>query len=134
MYNCIICRYHEIATKGNNRGMFEKCLVDNIRHLLETLSGIKVSRVRGRVRVEREDKGVFTAEQLELIKKQLAKCCGLESFSPAVITGVDMELIRPIAVELAAAAIEAFQGDEKPAFRVRARRSNKRFVRLLAFS
>ena len=36
MYNCIICRYHEIATKGNNRGMFERCLVENIRHLLKS--------------------------------------------------------------------------------------------------
>ncbi|MBO5793072.1 MAG: tRNA 4-thiouridine(8) synthase ThiI [Lentisphaeria bacterium] len=127
MYNCIICRYHEIATKGNNRSMFERCLVDNIRHLLKTLEGIKVSRVRGRVRVERDDKGAFTAEQLDVIKVQLSKCFGLESFSPAVITAVDMEQIRPIAVELASAAINANQSEGKPSFRVRARRSNKRF-------
>ena len=127
MYNCIICRYHEIATKGNNRGMFERCLVDNIRHLLEELSDVKVSRVRGRVRVERSDKGAFTPEQLEVIRKQLCKCFGLESFSPAVIVDVDMEKIRPVAVALAASAIEEFQSQGKPAFRVRARRSNKRF-------
>ena len=127
MYNCIICRYHEIATKGNNRNMFERCLADNILHLLSELSGVKVYRVRGRVRVEREDKGVFTDVELDVIKRQLRKCFGLESFSPAVITGVDMEKIRPIAVELASAAIAAFQEKGKPAFRIRARRSNKRF-------
>jgi thiamine biosynthesis protein ThiI len=126
MYNCIICRYHEIATKGNNRGMFERCLVENIRHLLKSLEGMKVSRVRGRVRVERSDNGVFTPEELQVIKSQLRKCFGLENFSPAVITDVDMEKIRPIAVRLAAEAIENAQGD-KPTFRVRARRSNKRF-------
>jgi thiamine biosynthesis protein ThiI len=126
MYNCIICRYHEIATKGNNRGMFERCLVENIRHLLKSLEGMKVSRVRGRVRVERSDNGPFTPEELQVINVQLRKCFGLENFSPAVITDVDMEKIRPIAVRLAADAIENFQGD-KPTFRVRARRSNKRF-------
>lgn len=127
MYNCIICRYHEIATKGNNRGMFERCLAENVRHLLAGLTGIKVLRVRGRVRVEREDKGDFTPEQLDVIKVQLRKCFGLESFSPAVITAVDMEQIRPIAVELAANAISEQQGEKKPSFRIRARRSNKRF-------
>ena len=125
MYNCIICRYHEIATKGNNRGMFERCLVENIRHLLKSLEGMKVSRVRGRVRVERTDNAPFTPEELQVIKFQLRKCFGLENFSPAVITDVDMEKIRPIAVQLAADAIGNFQG--KPTFRVRARRSNKRF-------
>ena len=127
MYNCIICRYHEIATKGNNRGMFERCLVDNIRHLLEELDEIKVSRVRGRVRVERNDKGAFSGEQLTVIRRQLRKCFGLESFSPAVITQVDMESIRPVAVALAGSAIRDFQEKGTPAFRVRARRSNKRF-------
>ena len=125
MYNCIICRYHEIATKGNNRGMFERCLVENVRHLLEELPGMKVLRVRGRVRVERADKAPFSQDELQVIKRQLRKCFGLESFSPAVITEVDMEQIRPIASRLATDAVNAFEG--KPAFRVRARRSNKRF-------
>ena len=125
MYNCIICRYHEIATKGSNRGMFERCLAENVRHLLKTLPDAKVSRVRGRVRVELEGKRVFTPEELELVKVQLSKCFGLESFSPAVIVPVDMEQIRPPAVELAASALAECPG--KTSFRVRARRSNKRF-------
>ncbi|UKI33142.1 MAG: hypothetical protein L6W00_06525 [Lentisphaeria bacterium] len=47
MYNSIICRYHEIATKGNNRNMFERCLVDNISHLLREVGVCRVHRVRG---------------------------------------------------------------------------------------
>ena len=35
MFNSILCRYHEIATKGNNRIMFERCLVDNIHCLFK---------------------------------------------------------------------------------------------------
>ena len=125
MYNCIICRYHEIATKGSNRGMFERCLAENVRHLLKGLPDARVSRVRGRVRVELEGKRIFTPEELELVKVQLSKCFGLESFSPAVIVPVDMEQIRPPAVELAASALAERAG--KTTFRVRARRSNKRF-------
>ena len=35
MYNSIICRYDEIDTTDNNSNKFERCLVDNIRHLLK---------------------------------------------------------------------------------------------------
>ena len=52
IYNSIICRYHEIATKGNNRNMFERCLVDNIKRLIEARDRYKVLRVRGRVWIE----------------------------------------------------------------------------------
>ena len=34
MYNAIICRYHEIAIKGNNRSMFEKQMVTNLRYAI----------------------------------------------------------------------------------------------------
>ena len=53
MYNCIICRYHEIATKGNNRNMFEKCLVDNIRYMvgMEALYAAQAVDLRGNVRL-----------------------------------------------------------------------------------
>ena len=108
--------------------MFERCLADNVKHLLKDVPEARVSRVRGRVRVELADKAPFSADQLEIIRKQLSKCFGLESFSPAVITEVDMEKIRPLAVELAAGAIaEKSNGEKTVSFRVRARRSNKRF-------
>lgn len=86
MYNSIICRYHEIATKGNNRNMFERCLVENIRHLLRDAAPCRVHRVRGRVWVEPAHDGDFTREELEAIRPQLAKAFGLESFSPAAVS------------------------------------------------
>ena len=94
MYNSIICRYHEIATKGNNRNMFERCLVDNISHLLREVGVCRVHRVRGRIWVNRVDGGAFSAAEMEAILPQLAKAFGLESFSPAVRLPVDMDAIR----------------------------------------
>ena len=128
MYNCIICRYHEIATKGNNRNMFEKCLVENIRHLLKHTVACQVRRVRGRVWVEPVGNSEFTAAEVEAIRPQLAAAFGLESFSPAVKLPVDMDAIRSAALATAPAVL-APRFAEKPqlTFRVRARRSNKRF-------
>ena len=128
MYNSIICRYHEIATKGNNRNMFERCLVENIRHLLDGRAPCRVHRVRGRVWVEPKHEGDFTGEELETIKPRLAKVFGLESFSPAARVAVDMDAIRAKAVELAREVLApVFAEKESISFRVRARRSFKKF-------
>ena len=70
MYNSIICRYHEIATKGNNRNMFERCLVENIRHLLDGKAPCRVHRVRGRVWVEPKHEGDFTPEEYLLLRNE----------------------------------------------------------------
>lgn len=128
MYNSIICRYHEIATKGNNRNMFERCLVENIRHLLDGAASCRVHRVRGRVWVEPKHEGDFMPEELAAIKPQLAKVFGLESFSPAARVAVDMDVIRAKAVELAREVLTpVFAEKENITFRVRARRSFKKF-------
>lgn len=128
MYNCIICRYHEIATKGNNRNMFERCLVENIRHLLRDVGVCRVHRVRGRVWVNRIDEGEFSAAELQAIRPCLARAFGLESFSPAVRLPVDMDRVREAALRLAPAVFDPiFAKQPQVTFRVRARRSNKRF-------
>lgn len=125
MYNCVICRYHEIATKGNNRNMFERCLCDNIKHLLSDVPDIQVRRIRGRVWIEKCDKSLFSNEMLLNIKNALQKAFGLESFSPAVLLAPDMDVIRET-VQMHAKGIFADQ-PKGVKFRIRARRSNKRF-------
>ena len=129
MYNSIICRYHEIATKGNNRNMFERCLVENIQYLLRDVAPCRVRRVRGRVWVEHRDGIEFTPGELDAIRPQLAKAFGLESFSPAVrIAPPDQEEIRKAAVRTAADVIAPkLNGRDQLTFRVRARRSNKKY-------
>ncbi len=128
MYNSIICRYHEIATKGNNRNMFERCLADNIKYLLKGVAPCRVHRVRGRIWIDRADGGGFPAAELEAIRPQLAKAFGLESFSPVIRIPVEMEKIQQAALESAGAVIAPkLEGRDRITFRVRARRSNKKF-------
>jgi len=129
VFNCIICRYHEIATKGNNRNMFEKCLVDNMRHAVKSIAPeCRIKRIRGRVWIEPgNDSGFFDPEILPQICGKLKNVFGLESFSPAVLLPVDMDVIRQTALELAPEVFAA-SSKECPSFRVRARRSNKRFA------
>ena len=131
MYTCFICRYHEIATKGDNRRMFEEKLIDNLRYqcqTLEELPGLAFPRVRGRIYVRREDKAAFTEEQVEKIKSALGRCSGLENFSPALECepeiGQILDLVRNSAGEQLKPIIEQ-KGVVK--FRIRARRSDKRF-------
>lgn len=126
MYNCVVCRYHEIATKGNNRNMFEQCLMDNLRHLLKSASDCKVKRVRGRIWLEHSDKHPFEKTELDNIRPALERAFGLESFSPAVLLPPDMDSIRNAACNLAPEQFDNY-GKEQPSFRIRARRSNKRF-------
>ena len=111
--------------------MFEEKLIDNLRYqcqTLEELSGLTFPRVRGRIYVRREDKAAFTEEQVEKIKSALARCSGLENFSPALECEPDIEqilnLVRNSAGEQLQSVIEQ-KGRVK--FRIRARRSDKRF-------
>ena len=82
MFNAIICRYNEIAIKGNNRAMFENRLVENIYDLLKQVEEIKVSRVRGRIWVQHPSRQPFSDGELDIIKEQLPRAFGIESFSP----------------------------------------------------
>ena len=128
MYNAVICRYHEIAIKGNNRRMFERQLLGNMQSRLSSIPELKVRSVRGRVWLEHHRRDPFTAAELEEIKGKLRFMFGLENFSPAILTEPAMVEIEN---ELANAVDEIFlpllEKQGKLTFRVRARRSDKTF-------
>ncbi|MFA6716080.1 MAG: tRNA uracil 4-sulfurtransferase ThiI, partial [Victivallaceae bacterium] len=128
MYNAIICRYHEIAIKGGNRSMFEKRMVENMYYLLRKVHDIRISRVRGRIWIERKDKELFTDEQLETIREQLQRAFGLESFSPVIMCEPTMDAMKK-AVDSSCRSYFAKAFEAKPvvSFRIRAKRSNKNF-------
>ena len=128
MYNAIICRYHEIAIKGNNRSMFEKRMVENMYYLLRKLHDIRILRVRGRIWVEFKDKSCFSNEQLELIKEQLQRAFGLESFSPVIMCEPTLDAMKK-AVDSSCRSYFAKAFDKKKvvSFRIRAKRSDKKF-------
>jgi thiamine biosynthesis protein ThiI len=128
MYNAIICRYHEIAIKGNNRLMFESRMIENIYYLLRKVHDIRISRVRGRIWIERKDKNSFTEEQLVIINEQLQRAFGLESFSPVIMCEPTMENLKQ-AVDTSCRSYfaEAFSRKKVVSFRIRAKRSDKNF-------
>ena len=60
-YNSIICRYNEIATKGNNRSMFENMLIRNMKRMTkERVSGLNFVKMRGRIFFHNNDFEPFT--------------------------------------------------------------------------
>ncbi|MBU8902285.1 MAG: tRNA 4-thiouridine(8) synthase ThiI [Victivallales bacterium] len=128
MYNAIICRYHEIAIKGNNRSMFEKRMVENMYYLLRKLHDIRILRVRGRIWVEFKDKSCFSDEQLVLVKEQLQRAFGLESFSPVIMCEPTMDALKK-AVDSSCRPYfaKAFEKKKVVSFRIRAKRSDKDF-------
>ena len=116
MGEIILVRYGEIGLKGGNRQFFEKALQNNIKRALEGLSGVSVSRERGRMYVEHSDS---PAEALERIQRVF----GVVSVSPTRVVLLDMEAIKARALEEAGAA-----GCENGrSFKVESRRSNKSF-------
>ena len=133
MYNAVLCRYHEIATKGENRGFFERKLLENLRWILRELPDLKFRRVQGRVWIEKSGREEFSDAELELVKRELAlRGLGLESFSPGVFLAPDMAAVRQAAERLGdavfpAALARAAEEKRKLSFRIRARRSDKDF-------
>ncbi len=130
MYNAVICRYHEIAIKGNNRREFEKQLIGNMRYLLRGAGAdCKVRQVRGRIWVEHPDRSqFFTAEELAVVHSVLSRVFGLESFSPARLLPSDMEAIHnALGSMLETAFAPALAEKQVVSFAIRARRSNKSF-------
>ena len=109
--------------------MFEKCLIENIRRQLKRAGIIcQVKRVRGRVWLEPENSGVFDSDTLNGIVQVLPEVFGLQSFSPAMLVKPDMEDIKDCVKKFLPEKFNALLASKgKPSFRVRARRSNKRF-------
>ncbi len=128
MYNAIICRYHEIAIKGNNRRAFERQLMGNMRYHLREKVLCKVCQVRGRIWVEPRDGGFFSEAEVEAIRVVLERICGLESFSPARFVAPELEAMAAAVRELAGPVLARKLAEKaKVTFRIRARRSNKDF-------
>jgi len=130
MYKCFVCRYHEIATKGHNRSMFENKLINNIRTLAEYdgIKDITLQRIRGRIFLRKLKNAEFTETELEQIKDVLSRSFGLESFSPVAECDPEPEKLFAAAVASAKTAIEKrLETASVVRFRTRARRSNKAY-------
>ena len=129
MFNHIVCRYNEIATKSGNRSVFERRLIDNMRMLcLRAGIRLKFARMRGRILIYREGNSEFTEEEREKITSCLKKCFGLDSFSFCLEGTPDMKSVMEMVEKTVPAAFAPLLEKKNPVeFRTRARRSDKSF-------
>ena len=114
-HDLVVAHYHEVGLKGRNRSFFERRLVDNIRWALRDTGYAHVRTIPGRILVELTEHA-----DLDRITGALGRTFGLASFSPAVSSPADMDLL--VATALALARETPFES-----FRVRARRGHSSF-------
>ena len=113
--NSIVVHYKELALKGKNRPWFVKLLVRNLRAALADLRVTSIRSVMGRIEIEIESDSGW-----EDVRDRVRRVFGIANFSFAGRASHDFDEL--------ASAILADLGDIEPAsFRVRARRSDKRF-------
>src|SRR5437870_939055 len=115
-HDLVVAHYHEVGLKGRNRSFFERRLVDNIRWALRDTGSASVRTIPGRILVE-----LTRDADLDRITAALARTFGLASFSPAVSSPADMDLL--VATALAPARETPFESS-----RVRARRGHSSFA------
>ncbi len=117
----LLVRYGEIGLKGANRPMFERVLGDNLKHALDGVPGLRVHRVRGRLRLHSD----LPAEELA---GRASRVFGLTSLSPAREVGSEAEAILAAARgELVRALREDWAGQSDIPFRVAVNRAAKGF-------
>lgn len=116
MINCILIRYGELHLKGLNRPYFEKKLFDSIVNALEGVN-CSVVKVAGRFIVRG-----FETDLADAIAERTRKVFGIVSVSPAVECEKDFDIIASVADKLVKTETPL-----KKTFKVRARRSDKRF-------
>src|SRR5438128_1854408 len=113
--NSIVVHYKELALKGRNRPWFIKLLVRNLRAALAGLDVRTIRSVMGRIEIELANPGAW-----EDVRDRVRRVFGIANFSYAGRA--------PLEFDALASAILADLGDAEPAtFRVRVRRSDKRF-------
>lgn len=121
MESIIIIRYAEIHLKGLNRPFFEKALVNNARAALKGIEGAAVRRGESRVYVENVPGDKQTA-----VLDALTRVFGVHSVSPAVRLEQDFEAAANVLADMVEKE-RARYPKEVVAFRVEARRADKRF-------
>ena len=118
MYNTIIIRNGELAIKGENRPVFEKKLMVNIKRVLYGMNGYKVYKGEGRIYVDVEP------EILEEVIGKLKNVFGIVTLSPA------MKLERGYD-NLKEACLKVFEDviahGEYKTFKLEVKRQNKSF-------
>lgn len=133
IYNAMICRYNEIATKGDNRIFFERLLVRSIKENLKEVGELNAVREKGRIFVFKESRACFTEADLDIMKKEIGKISGLVSMSPGIhLTSSDLPAVEEAILHhfpvLYQRCLQQYKEvPEKLTFRLRVNRAYKQF-------
>ncbi|MBE3599629.1 MAG: tRNA 4-thiouridine(8) synthase ThiI [Limnochordaceae bacterium] len=120
----VLVRYGEVGLKGSNRAWFERTLAGNLRRALRHVGPCHVEDLHGRLLVRPE--AVATDAGLDAMSSAAARVFGVVGAVAAWEAPLDIEAIREAARALVRAAVASSQGGPL-AFKVSARRSNRRF-------
>lgn len=129
----ILCRYSEIATKGHNRGEFERLLVRALRRHLAPLGPLKVDRIRGRIFLFPKAASFFPDDVSDILREAAPKIFGLASLSPGSHVPPSLEAIEDAVLNTFPAVYEAWvqrnpaSPDTPIPYAMRARRNNRAF-------
>jgi tRNA uracil 4-sulfurtransferase len=94
MYDRILIRYGELSTKGRNRNLFVEKLGRSIRYALHDFPNIKIKNTRDRIYIQLNgENGLQMVEPLKAV-------FGIQSFSPVIKSGKDIEQIKETALNL----------------------------------
>jgi thiamine biosynthesis protein ThiI len=116
----VLVRYGELALKGDNRGEFERALVRNIEHALQSVAPARVVREHGRI-------FVFPETRLEAVARRLTRVFGIANVSPAWGAPSEPERIARAARPVLDAALAGLEPGRKARFRIETNRVDKRF-------
>lgn len=115
--NFVICHYHEIALKGNNRKFFERRLISNIKSFLPKDYFQFIKRISGRIIIKLTEKGL---KEKDSIEKKLKNVFGVVNFSFAINCDQNLKVVQKKALSL-------LKTKEFKSFRITTKRSNKNF-------
>lgn len=116
LYDQIVLRYGDLTTKGRNRGQFERRMLQQVKHSLESFEGVEYWKDYGRLYVK------LNGQPHEPIIDRLKELFGLVSLSPVVSAESELEQIRAAALSVMTAL------DKEPAtFKVSVKRAWKKF-------
>ncbi|MGB5823311.1 MAG: tRNA uracil 4-sulfurtransferase ThiI [Proteocatella sp.] len=118
MFNTIIIRNGEVAIKGENRPVFEKKLMTNIKKTLYGMEGYKVYKGEGRIYVDADP------EIMDQVVEKVRNVFGVVTLSPAIKTEKGYESLKEMCLKVFEEAIAS--GSYKT-FKMEVRRQNKSF-------
>lgn len=110
----IVVHYHEIALKGNNRNLFVKRLVSNLRKTFRDMGKISVRTLYGRITFN------LDSEDLEEVRRRMGGVFGVANYALVYEVPQDLEAMKK-------AAWKCFCEAEGKTFAVRCRRPDKSF-------